>query len=120
MASFDDRVRRVLWERAGHRCSKCGRGTSKPDPENPEQSILLGEGSHICVDKGPRFDPNMTAEERGSARNGIWLCERCHNEMDKAFAAYPADMIRNWKETREARTARDASATPDEIAGVLT
>ncbi len=121
MAGFSQGVRKVLWERAGHRCSKCARGTSKPNPDDTNDSLILGEGAHIHGDKpgAPRHLPDQTPEERDSATNGIWLCERCHNEMDKAWAAYPADVIRGWKSDREATAARDAAATPDEIGAAI-
>ena len=47
-----------------------------PPPSGDESEINLGTAAHICAAApgGPRYDPNMTREERRSARNGIWMC----------------------------------------------
>jgi len=55
--------------------------------------------AHIfaCADNGPRPNPGLTAEERGSYDNIILLCANCHTEIDKAPERYDDATVKNWK-----------------------
>jgi hypothetical protein len=74
-------IKDLLAKRVGMRCSNpnCRRVTSGPQ-EDPRKSINIGVAAHItaAAPKGPRFDKNLTAEERRSPDNGIWLCPAGH------------------------------------------
>lgn len=50
---------------------------------------------------GPRYDAGLTAEQRGSATNGIWLCQTDAKLVDDDVASYPVDVLRSWKEHAE-------------------
>ncbi|MCU1382796.1 MAG: hypothetical protein JWL71_1493 [Acidobacteria bacterium] len=43
----------------------------------------------------------MTPEGRGSAENGVWLCQTCAKLVDNDEARYPADLLRGWKQKAE-------------------
>jgi hypothetical protein len=48
-------------------------------------------------EEGPRFDPVLTAEERKSIRNGIWLCQKCGTLVDADSSNYPVNFLLKWK-----------------------
>lgn len=80
-ADFSERIKTVLCERVGGRCSnpKCRRETMGPH-KNVNKRLSIGQAAHIYAasPKGARYDPRMTNEERSSINNGIWLCSDCH------------------------------------------
>ena len=71
---------------SGDRCAMpgCGRHLSSADEG------ASGEAAHIAGERGggtrgrpsPRFDPDMTPEQRSSVGNLIYLCRECHNRID--------------------------------------
>lgn len=60
--------------------------------------------AHICGERGgPRYDPNMSDEERTSFSNMLLLCDGHHKQIDRKPTAdnYPAELLRAWKRERE-------------------
>jgi hypothetical protein len=82
---FDEKTKEILSRRVGLRCSNpnCRKLTNGPQT-NPTKAINIGVAAHITAasQNGPRFDANMTPEERKSAENGIWLCQNCAKLID--------------------------------------
>lgn len=76
-------VKDLLAARAGHKCSLCGKGTSGPGTET-DKSLSDGIAAHITAASrnGPRFVETLSAEERRSANNGIWVCTKHSREID--------------------------------------
>jgi len=101
---FPKPVKRSLAESAGYICSHCGIGTIGPH-KTSGKSLKLGKACHITAASpgGPRFDPTMTPEERSSASNGIWLCLKCADMIDKNPEDYSVDLLRTWKSEHELR-----------------
>jgi hypothetical protein len=60
---------------------------------------------------GPRYDPDMSSEERKSITNGIWLCESCAKLIDSDQKRYTIEVIERWKSVAEER-ARKALENP--------
>ncbi len=60
--------------------------------------------AHICARRegGPRWDPDMGAEDNRSAENLILLCIRHAAEIDLLdnVANYPVELLRQWKATQ--------------------
>jgi len=75
---FTERTKQLLAKRVGFRCSNpnCRAATSGPS-DDPLKVINLGVASHITAasEGGPRFDPNLSADNRCDLSNGIWLCQ---------------------------------------------
>ena len=67
------------------------------------QGINIGVAAHICAASqgGPRYNPNMTSEERSSFENGIWLCQNCAKMIDSLPERYPETLLKKWKTTAE-------------------
>lgn len=74
-ADFSERIKTILCERVGGRCSNpnCRRETLGPHREG-DKRLSMGEAAHIlgASPKGARYDARMTKEERESINNGIW------------------------------------------------
>ncbi|HKV39719.1 MAG TPA: HNH endonuclease, partial [Blastocatellia bacterium] len=72
---FGREVRDLLAKRVGMKCSNpnCRQLTSGPQ-EDPKKALNIGVAAHIAAAApgGPRYDPQMTQEERKSESNGIW------------------------------------------------
>ncbi|MDF1821365.1 MAG: hypothetical protein P1U64_07330 [Alcanivoracaceae bacterium] len=71
--------------------------------ETPEGSIHIAEMAHVFAanDGGPRGNPELSEEERGSFNNLIMLCANCHTMVDKAPESYSDDIMLQWKRSHE-------------------
>jgi len=106
---FPEPVKRSLALRVANRCSRpeCGALTSGPQDEQ-SKAINIGVAAHIAAAAagGPRYDPFMTAEERASAVNGIWLCQNCAKLVDNDPIRFTIEVLQRWKTQREAEARR--------------
>lgn len=102
---FDARTKDTLAHRVGVQCSNpnCRKPTSGPQ-EDPEKAINIGVAAHITAASkgGPRYDDNLSPEERSSISNGIWLCQNCAKMIDNDKQLYTADLLDEWKRLSEA------------------
>jgi hypothetical protein len=106
---FPLKVKRNLAMRVGHVCSnpECEEHTSGPVATEDDYSNT-GVAAHIraAAVGGPRYDPEMTPEQRKSARNGIWLCSSCSVKVDDDVATYYPELLHQWKREAEQRAKR--------------
>jgi hypothetical protein len=106
---FPREVVRALRERVGGRCSNpdCRQPTSGPN-EDDERATIIGVGAHItaAAPGGPRYDAQLSHEERSAITNGIWLCQNCGRLVDSDCGAYPVDVLRMWKGLAEHQARR--------------
>lgn len=104
--NFHSKVGRTLAMRASYICSnpRCRYLTLAPSPGDPEKIIFLGVGAHITAASpgGPRYDPTLTAAQRSSVENGIFLCQACAAMIDKNGGRdFPVELLRRWKSEHE-------------------
>lgn len=97
---FTQYTKNLLKNRVGCNCSNpdCGRSTvGAADDES--KFVNIGVAAHICAasEGGPRYDVNMTQEERKSYNNGIWLCQWCAKLIDSDIDRYSVEVLRQWK-----------------------
>src|SRR5437870_103219 len=89
---FPKPVLETLAKRVGFRCSNplCRKLTSGPHTDEAK-AINVGVAGHITAASpgGPRYDPTLTAEQRRSADNGVWLCQTCGKLVDNDAVRYP-------------------------------
>lgn len=125
---FPLKTKTTLAKRVGMHCSNpdCKQLTSGPQ-EDPNETISIGVAAHISAASvgGPRYNPDMTAQERRSIRNGIWLCQNCAKLIDSDAAHYTVDLLHHWKCTSEEATRlqiqrplRNRSCKDIEVSGV--
>lgn len=104
---FAPRTIEILKARVAHRCSNpdCRVPTSAPSDNHKVNSI--GIAAHICAAApgGPRYDSNMSAEDRKSIDNAIWLCSNCSIDIDRDIKRYSVEELKDWKNQAE-NTAR--------------
>lgn len=102
--NFSQQTLDTLAKRVGIRCSNpgCRKLTTGPRSE-PTKIINIGVGAHItaAAPGGPRFDPNLSSEERKSLSNGIWLCQNCAKFIDNDPDRYPVNILQSWKRLAE-------------------
>jgi hypothetical protein len=86
--------------------------------------VNLGVASHIIAASpgGPRFDSRLSAAERASVRNAIWLCQTCAKLIDSDEDRYSLGKLAEWKsdaETAAARALEQRRAPASESEGVF-
>lgn len=103
---FSQKVKDTLAKRVGYKCSNpnCNKETSGPHSDL-NKSLSTGVAAHItaAAPDGPRYDPTLSAEQRKSIDNGIWLCEYCARLIDKDPTIYPVVLLCRWKMMAEAK-----------------
>lgn len=101
---FSQSVKDLLANRVGWKCSNpnCRKATRGAGVEKTN-IINIGVASHITAASkgGPRYDENMTAQERKSFDNGIWLCQSCSKLIDSDEMRYTVDKLKKWKDISE-------------------
>lgn len=94
----------LLANRVGWKCSNPGcRRTTRDAGTKSTDVINSGVAAHITATAkgGPRYDNNMTSQERKSYENGIWLCQSCSKLIDSDVQRYTVDKLKKWKEISE-------------------
>ncbi|WP_171965866.1 hypothetical protein [Cronobacter sakazakii] len=101
---FPKKVIELLKTRAGNKCSNPHCRVVTNGPDSSFGIINIGVAAHICAaaPNGPRYDMNMTVEERKSYGNGIWLCTSCSTKIDRDISFYTIDLLNEWKRLAEA------------------
>lgn len=107
---FDEKTKQVLARRVGYRCSSpnCRKLTSGPQTD-PAKAINIGVAAHItaAASGGPRFDSELSATERKSSENGIWLCQNCGKLVDSDDKRYSVALLQKWKDLSEQAALQD-------------
>lgn len=115
---FTKRVIRTLREQVSYRCSnpECRIVTAAPGT-NKEGVNRVGQAAHITAasPEGPRYNSQMTSEERASADNGIWLCNICAKKIDNSDEEYSVELLRDWKSKALEKAKKElGKSLPDE------
>jgi hypothetical protein len=101
---FSEAIKRILASRVGNLCSnpKCRALTSGPQVD-PTKALNVGVAAHITAASpaGPRYDPNLSPEQRSGHENGIWLCQTDAKLIDNEPARYDVGLLREWKRGAE-------------------
>ena len=107
MAARDDfsaKVKQTVAARAGYRCSNpdCRVHTSGPQAD-PDKAVNIGVAAHItaAAEGGPRYDQNLSSEERSSIDNAMWLCQNCAKLIDSDEQRYSVAVLQGWKDAAE-------------------
>ena len=74
---FTNKTKDILAKRAGYICSNphCAKPTIGPNSDQ-SKALSIGVASHITAAAfgGPRYNKDLTNEQRIDLSNGIWLC----------------------------------------------
>lgn len=82
------------------RCARpgCGLVTHFYDPSRNKTINIQGQAAHIhaASPRGPRYEPDLTAEQTRSFKNGVWLCANCATLIDRLPDEHPSDLLYLW------------------------
>lgn len=120
---FSPKTKEVMAHRVGYRCSKpdCGiptRGAAFDD----EGTINVGFAAHITAASpgGPRYDRNLTSDQRKRHSNGIWLCGTHGKLVDSDEAHFTVEELLSWKRIAERRSFLEVvSSKPSPVGALL-
>ncbi|RKS42487.1 HNH endonuclease [Gillisia mitskevichiae] len=107
---FNQQTKNILAKRAGEKCTLCKKNTSSAH-SNYDEFVNLGEAAHIHgrkKGKNNRFDEKLTDKQIKDIRNGIWLCPRCHKDIDSDEIKYTATFLIEIREKHEIALASGA------------
>ena len=96
---------------SGNECAspECSRSLIARDNES-----IISKICHIeaASENGPRYNPNMTDDERRHFNNLILLCDECHTIIDNKENEenYPVSILREWKSNHESKRLNSLSA----------
>ncbi len=99
---FPQSVKDTLGRRVGYQCSRCYISTLGPTID-PHDSSNTGIAAHItaAAEGGPRYDRNLSSEERRAAPNGIWCCAICAKMIDDDDSRFTTPQLREMKAAAE-------------------
>ena len=83
----------------------------------------IGEGAHITARSpgGPRYDENLTKDERSSIDNCIILCCNCHTKIDGPnwSESYPAALLQKKKAKAEQDAEEQVGVNSSQQVGIM-
>lgn len=102
---FKENIKDLLKQRAAYICSNpsCKKLTIGPSKED-DKIQYFGVVAHITAASklGPRYDNDLTSDERKSSYNGIFLCNSCSTLIDKNDGIdFSVDSLQSWKKDHE-------------------
>lgn len=113
---FTQSLKDTLAKRVAYRCSNpdCRVITAGPHSE-PGKHVNLGVASHITAAAvgGPRYDPNLSPDDRRAHGNAIWLCQTCAKHVDSDTCAYSSELLFVWKSAAEKTATRELAGIPE-------
>ena len=115
---FPEQIKRVLANRVGNRCSRCGALTSGPQADS-SKALNVGVASHITAASpgGPRYNPALTPELRIGVENGIWLCQTCAKLIDNDIQLFTIELLQSWKSDAEGKALKAIGQTTGVFVG---
>lgn len=111
---FTEATKRKAASRAGYRCSfpGCLNSTVGASMEKYDGVSVTGVGAHICAAApgGKRYDDKMTAEERRSIDNCIWMCQTHARLIDTDEITYTVEKLKQWKSDAEVKSSQQLAS----------
>ena len=102
--NFTKKTKDIVAKRVAFKCSNpnCRKLTIGPHTVSSKTNNV-GIAAHISAasKNGPRYNSNMTREERKSDSNAIWLCSTCSKLIDNDVEIYSKELLYHWKKNSE-------------------
>jgi len=104
---FTSSTKRIIAQRSGFRCAICGCQTEGPGLD-PGKAVSVGDAAHITAasPRGPRYNADLTTEQRTDADNGLWACKNHHWIIDHDAERYTVADLVSRKRRAEDRAQR--------------
>jgi hypothetical protein len=96
---ISDRTRKILWVKAGGRCSICQEQVVTDDTETDDPSVF-GEEAHI-VGQSPNGPRAGNVADVHAYANLILLCRKHHKQVDDQVGYYTVERLREIKRQHE-------------------
>lgn len=114
---FSRKVKEIVKGRSAYICSNpdCRRLTIAPSEADSEKFLYVGMVAHItaAAPGGPRYEPNLTEEERASSENAIHLCAVCATMIDKNQGIdFSKELLKRWKTNHEEWVTKNLNKNP--------
>jgi hypothetical protein len=101
---FSAGTKELLARRVGFTCSnpECRQVTSGPQVD-PTGVVNIGVSAHISAASsgGPRYEGDLSTEQRADSSNGIWLCQTCAKLIDNDSIRFSRGVLEGWKRAAE-------------------
>jgi hypothetical protein len=101
---FSAATKELLAKRVGFRCSnpECRQPTSGPQVD-PRGAVNVGVAAHISAASpgGPRYEADLSAEQRCDSTNRVWLCQTCAKLVDNDSLRFTRVVLERWKRAAE-------------------
>lgn len=113
-----EKTRKVVCILSYNRCAYPECLNELVEPATEQSDIYLSaQICHIYSDsaRGPRGNPQITENEFNAPDNLIVLCRHHHGIIDGQPESYPADVLKEWKQTHEAKMRKLVSANLENI-----
>lgn len=96
---------RLLAQRAGYMCAKpdCKQLTVGPSEDRKSGVTMVGVAAHItaAAEGGPRYDDDLSSDERASEANGVWMCQTHGKLIDDTASRHTVVELKRWKKQHE-------------------
>jgi hypothetical protein len=81
----------------------CRKLTIGPSDDRVGRVTNIGVAAHItaAADDGPRYDVNLSSEDRKSESNGIWTCQNHGKSIDDNPSVNTVSELQRWKSQHE-------------------
>lgn len=116
---FTEKTKRLLAERVGYRCSNpdCSVITVGAKGSCAYKVTKIGVAAHItaAAEGGPRYNSDLTTEQRKDISNGIWLCQTCSVLIDRDELKYTVKLINDWKSKAELESNDRIGSRPNSV-----
>ena len=88
---------------------------------NDDGTINVGLAAHITAASpdGPRYDPNLTSDQRKHHSNGIWLCQNHGKLVDSDESQFTVEVLLSWKRIAEKRSFSEVLSSKRSPVGTL-
>lgn len=106
---------KILERRVNGKCSnpECRIPTSGPTViANKANNVGVGAHIEAAAPGGPRYNMQMTSEQRASIENAIWLCANCAGKIDRDVELYTVAVLAEWKKEAENCAAAEFGVVP--------
>lgn len=89
--------------KVGYRCCFPGCNKFCSASSHDDKLINIGVACHItaAAPGGPRYDANITPEERKNGDNLIWMCQTHSKIIDSDSERYTVEVLRSYKKIKE-------------------
>ena len=123
--NFSGATLHELAGRSGYMCAfpNCRRLTVGPSENRKSGLSMVGVGAHITAasDIGPRYNKDLSPEERSDVANGIWMCQTHAKLIDDNASVHTVSELRRWKDQHEDWVFRRVANGPSHVrAGLAT